>query len=324
MSHLDDGVIQELIDGEIPSTELPPIQAHLRSCATCSARLDEAREVMATSEELIGWLDGPAETAPVVVAPIPDITPRRAIATWPRNVAWAASLLLAVGLGYAARGGEVPPVSPTADARMAVTQPDPAEPSAPVADKASGGMVSERGVSAPVKQVPSAVSTPAPSTPAERDAASNSARREDVTADRPVGEREAAPRPTRAAEARSELADEAVEARRARAPAPVGGAAAGAVSSGLPPRDQPAAKALLQSGGIVDSVGVPVGPLFRIEGLEPLRTTLVGDEVRLVYAQPEGEVTLVQRRVGVQVAWHLEAPAGFPAAVLRELTARVK
>ena len=53
-SHLDDGTIHELLDGEIPSAQLPPLQAHLAACAECRARLDSARELVDFSDELTG------------------------------------------------------------------------------------------------------------------------------------------------------------------------------------------------------------------------------------------------------------------------------
>ena len=98
MSHLDDGLIQELVDGEVSSRDLPPIQAHLASCAACTARLAEARELAGEADTMLGWLDEEIASTGAV-APAPDIAPQPRVATWPRNLAWAASLVLAVGLG---------------------------------------------------------------------------------------------------------------------------------------------------------------------------------------------------------------------------------
>ena len=60
MSHLDDGMIHALLDGEIPSAELPPIQAHLGACAECRARLAEEQELLETSDRLIDLIEVPA------------------------------------------------------------------------------------------------------------------------------------------------------------------------------------------------------------------------------------------------------------------------
>jgi|CXWL01.1.fsa_nt_gi hypothetical protein len=122
-SHLDDGTIHELLDGEIPSAQLPPLQAHLASCAECRARLDSARTLVDFGDELIELLDDPPVAAPVatVVTTLP--TPSR---PWIRQLAWAASIAVAVGAGWYVRGDVqrvLPPVpvdSPIADAISAV------------------------------------------------------------------------------------------------------------------------------------------------------------------------------------------------------------
>ncbi|HQW65676.1 MAG TPA: hypothetical protein PLJ23_01485 [Gemmatimonadales bacterium] len=101
-SHLDDGTIQELLDGEVPSTVLPPLQAHLAACAECRARLELARAMMAEADELIELLDEPA--APVQAPPVALPAPRAASRPWVRQLAWAASVVVAVGAGWYARG----------------------------------------------------------------------------------------------------------------------------------------------------------------------------------------------------------------------------
>ncbi len=128
-SHLDDGTIHELLDGEIPSTHLAPLQAHLAACAECRARLNSAREMVDFSDQLVELLDDPpvAEVAPVMVTPLP--TPAR---PWIRQLAWAASIAIAVGAGWYARGDVqqvLPPVrvdSPVTEAISAVPPTSPA------------------------------------------------------------------------------------------------------------------------------------------------------------------------------------------------------
>ena len=127
-SHLDDGTIHELLDGEIPSAHLPPLQSHLASCAECRARLMAARELVDFSDELVELLDDPPIAAPasVVVTPLPTRAPSR---PWIRQLAWAASIAVAVGAGWYARGDvqQVLPAvrvdSPIADAISAVPPP---------------------------------------------------------------------------------------------------------------------------------------------------------------------------------------------------------
>ncbi len=100
MPHLDAGQIHELLDGEISSSELPPIQAHLASCPACRARLDEERTLVAGTDELVALLELPGQrdtTPPIAANP-----PLRG--QWVRDLAWAATVVIAIGLGYAARG----------------------------------------------------------------------------------------------------------------------------------------------------------------------------------------------------------------------------
>ena len=43
MSHLDEGTLHALLDGELELNEVKEIQAHLGSCAACGSRLREVR-----------------------------------------------------------------------------------------------------------------------------------------------------------------------------------------------------------------------------------------------------------------------------------------
>ena len=75
MPHLDEGTLHALLDGEIPSAELPPIQAHLGACAECRARLAEEQELLAESDRLIEVLELPP--AAPAVTPVRTSAPRR-------------------------------------------------------------------------------------------------------------------------------------------------------------------------------------------------------------------------------------------------------
>ena len=57
MSHLDEGVLHAMLDGEIESAELRAIEAHLAGCGTCGARLEEARRFKDESLTMITALD---------------------------------------------------------------------------------------------------------------------------------------------------------------------------------------------------------------------------------------------------------------------------
>ena len=59
MPHLDEGVLHAMLDGEITSSDLPPIQAHLDGCPECRARLDEARQLREEADSLVGAIEVP-------------------------------------------------------------------------------------------------------------------------------------------------------------------------------------------------------------------------------------------------------------------------
>ena len=62
MSHLDEGTLHALLDGELDLHEVKEIQAHIGSCAACGTRLREVKEFHGESDRLVGVLELP--TAP--------------------------------------------------------------------------------------------------------------------------------------------------------------------------------------------------------------------------------------------------------------------
>ena len=156
MSHVDDGQLNALLDGELTAAEARAVEAHVASCRDCARRLSEARAFLAEAGELLAVLTPPqaepvaplAAAAPPLVAPVaagpaaanpprPGEAPRVAQTAkevaisvdgrteltpairpvfahevppprrkWPlpdlEKLAWAASIILAVGVGYLA------------------------------------------------------------------------------------------------------------------------------------------------------------------------------------------------------------------------------
>jgi anti-sigma factor RsiW len=134
MSHLDEGTLHALLDGELEMTEVKEIQAHLGSCSACGTRLRQVKEFYAEADRLVGTLELPgagaaaaggsrsrsatleprteATRVPAPLPPTPDGPPpiflpdnpdwsertRRLIAP----MKWAALLVLAVGAGFIA------------------------------------------------------------------------------------------------------------------------------------------------------------------------------------------------------------------------------
>lgn len=119
MQHLDDGALHAWLDRDrsgISEREATAIQAHLGVCQACAARLAEARSLAERSRAIL------ARSAPSVVPPaFAEIRARAAAGHGPMGatprrpwvpITWAASVVLAVGLGWFGR--EVIPNQPTA------------------------------------------------------------------------------------------------------------------------------------------------------------------------------------------------------------------
>jgi hypothetical protein len=136
MSHLDEGTLHALLDGELDLHEVKEIQAHIGSCAACGTRLREVKEFHGEADRLVGVLElpttpsrrtGPADPDPApygdspvdrrrtprnlsrvsgpVNEPPPLLLPESAgyqRGGMIRRMRWAALLLVTVGAGYLA------------------------------------------------------------------------------------------------------------------------------------------------------------------------------------------------------------------------------
>ena len=103
MSHLDEGMLHELLDGELSPDDARAARAHLATCAECRALYEEAKEFFEESERLVTALDdGRASSLsrpPARRESLP-VPPSRPAALPLRTLAWAASIFLAISLGY--------------------------------------------------------------------------------------------------------------------------------------------------------------------------------------------------------------------------------
>lgn len=154
MRHVDEGRLHAWLDGELPE-EGPDgaraLEAHIESCAACRARAQEEERVRDAASAILGGAD-PGEIAtprmiprPVPAAPASGYHPGRA--RWWISIGWAASVLLAVGIGWMARPG-----SPE---RVAIDVPPPAP------SRTQGLPVPVPGaVQAPAEEMPSPARTP--------------------------------------------------------------------------------------------------------------------------------------------------------------------
>jgi hypothetical protein len=110
MSHLDEGRLNELLDGELDEVEQQAAEAHIATCAECRRLYAEAQAILAEADDLIETVQVPPAAWPEAdVGATPDGAGRRGrLSRW-RTLAWAASLLLAVGLGWFGRESRLPP-----------------------------------------------------------------------------------------------------------------------------------------------------------------------------------------------------------------------
>ncbi|MBI4545385.1 MAG: zf-HC2 domain-containing protein [Gemmatimonadetes bacterium] len=111
MWHVDDGQLHAYLDGELGSLgqdQAGRFERHLSECDECRARLEHARTVREGARTILQG-SGPAQLAPppfeTLAARARRATPRHRLISRlrPSSVAWAASLILALGAGWMAR-----------------------------------------------------------------------------------------------------------------------------------------------------------------------------------------------------------------------------
>jgi hypothetical protein len=159
MSHVDDGTLHAYLDGELAPVERERVKGHLAACQGCRGRLAEEQAIIERAGRLLD-LAAPATSA---VAP-PLHTLRRRPAWWQlrRPLAWAATVVLAVGLGWFLRGGTVGVSEQPVEAR-----PEAAPVAKSVGQAAAGEPIREP-LSAAVPVRPAQVPSTGPEAAADR------------------------------------------------------------------------------------------------------------------------------------------------------------
>lgn len=159
MSHLEPGVLQEWLDGELTGEALAAAEAHLAGCAACGAALDEMRATMSAADGLVARLEyvpAPGQRG----APSHGGTPGKALRRFRLSVGqmgMAAGLLVAVtaGLVLRQRGS----MTQSLDQAPVMERAEKAE----KAERAEGAEAPAAGkADAPVTADKAAVETPAP------------------------------------------------------------------------------------------------------------------------------------------------------------------
>jgi len=104
MSHADEGSLHAYLDGELTAAERAGLEAHLAGCATCRARLAEERDLVERARGLLAGAAPPEAALPPLRRTGGGGRGARPLPRWV-PLAWAASVLLALGGGWMARGG---------------------------------------------------------------------------------------------------------------------------------------------------------------------------------------------------------------------------
>jgi hypothetical protein len=141
MSHVDEGTLHAYLDGaldSLPAAQAEQVRRHLAMCGECQARLEEERALRDEASAILGGValdvgDLPAFEdlrAMAAARAAPSASPGSRL----RRVAWAASVVLAMGTGWFLRGG-VPQPSRTLE-RMDHATEAAAPPDAAVSDEA--------------------------------------------------------------------------------------------------------------------------------------------------------------------------------------------
>jgi hypothetical protein len=150
MRHPDDGLIEEYLDGELPAEARSEFEAHAAGCDACRERIETARAGWSEADELVALLGEPEPRPGTGKLPASLRPPAPRPVRW-RTLAWAASVLMAAGLGYA--GGtterrsdgatERRTVGPS-DSRVAAEAPEPRPASQPSTPPAAAEAPSRR------------------------------------------------------------------------------------------------------------------------------------------------------------------------------------
>ncbi len=344
MSHLDEGVLHAVLDGEVSSVELGPIQRHLAECRDCQARFEEARQFRDEALGLVERLDPVPIAIAVAAAPASRLgAARRPARRWPVPLAWAATLIGAIGLGYAIGGVRAPPAAaPLAMNEITTAAPAPATSESEVAKPKEPIRASDderRARPRAAEPVAQRQTTPANANrqPTVADSITVTEPKQAVTetATSPALAKVAAPPPQALASA--ELKD----ALSARAAASAVGARPG-VSADLDrggAQGRTARRELLRNDGpappnpadqrrrtisAVAAITALGGSIRLVDGLTPLRFEQQGEVIRVVYRTAIGIVVLEQWRAGGLLAHELIAPADAPADSVRAWEGRIR
>ncbi|MEO8449597.1 MAG: zf-HC2 domain-containing protein [Gemmatimonadota bacterium] len=349
MSHLDDGMLEALLDGETGSSDLASIQAHLEQCAACQARLAEARQFLVEADRLIEMIEAPAR--PVAAAPTAQAPARRIPRTrlrWAGPLGLAAAAVLALGIGSVTlarfRGSDqdalsapVFPGAVTTPAQKAVAPT--AMPAPPAQSNAAPAPATPRRLEQ-MRAAPEAlgrVSTERQTADARRSAAKAADQpvdKEPKPAAPPIpfrdsalhldeivvaGAEQAAGKTERERRGDSSLAISALKLRSAPSPI-LRKEEADRLNEPFASHDKKAT-IIVTADDALRTLG---GSIKLVDGLMPRSFELVADRIRVIYPMSWGPLVLEEWRQAGELRYRLIPPAGMSADSLAVLAARIR
>lgn len=314
MPHLDEGLLNALLDNELDDAETSAARAHLASCPDCRRQYEEARAMAIEADRLVALVEVPEERKATVGSKAPRGARGSSWSRW-RTTAWAATVALAAGLGWLAsdlRYADRRPAEGEAPGSFATDSPSLAEDAMRPAEPASEAKKEEgRLYEQSLRRVQERADRPAPTPPVVTGGVPTDALKDrDAVA--------GAPAPAALQDARKEAGKlNAVAAQpaapanmaAAEAPAPLGAASRSAVTQGFRQLEmEDAVRTLAGSIRLVDGL-VPLrflsGPGSGMPGGDPSQTM-----IRVVYEDPPGrELWLDQQRPGSEDEQGLAARA---------------
>jgi len=330
MSHVDEGALHAYLDGALDAaygtSEAARIREHMESCGTCAERLEEERVLQSAAASILASADPPLDDLPTLEEMRAQAAHRTSGAgaaggrMW--KMAWAASIMVALGTGWMANRITVP--DQAGSIREEILPPGPGEPDLEFQDVVgrADAQAGERAVGEPAAAEANAPSPDAeasvPSVPLDRAASDLDTRG--------AGSNAPAPSATSPAEARDveldamglqgipesvakmtedEVPEEQGRRRQvARAELPAEGRleqAPAAAFSALSAQD-------VREASVVDEV--PVG----VPGLEIVTVTLLGGD------GVAGGIRVVQILEGGESLEILQLPGDMDPSVLTPLT----
>ena len=143
MSHVDEGTLHAYLDGELPAPERAALEVHIAQCTSCSARLTEERSLIERASAVLSAAR-PSER------PAPRRRGRRILgARLP--FAWAATVVLALGIGYYLHAPKSPFVPAPEPQTVAMTRDRPATTNVPASEKLETRTLQRRRDARPVR-----------------------------------------------------------------------------------------------------------------------------------------------------------------------------